>query len=194
MLYLILRFLAFLIFNTLFRIKVYGIEHLPKIGAFILASNHISYLDPIVLGIACPRRLNYMAKQELFKTVLLSWFMSSIGVFPIKRDSADLSALKEAMRRLKDGKALVVFPEGSRRFDGGPHEPQAGIGFLVTKINVPIVPAFLKGTEIALPLGARFIRRTNISVYFGKQILIERGMPYQDIAKEVMENIRHLSC
>ena len=194
MLYSILRFLSAIIFKILFRFKAKGIEHLPKEGGFILASNHVSYLDPIAVGVACQRKLNYMAKEELFCNPLSSRFFSSINVFPVKRDSADLSALKEAMRRVRIGGALVLFPEGSRRFDGVFHEPYPGIGFLTAKLNVPVIPAFIKGTEKALPAGAKFIRLTSISICFGKQISIERRMPYQDIAKHIMDNIRHLSC
>ena len=194
MLYSILRLLSAIILKILFRFKAKGLEHIPKRGGFILASNHVSYLDPIAVGVACPRKLNYMAKKELFCTPLASRFFSAINVFPVKRDSADLSALKEAMRRVRRGEPLVLFPEGSRRFDGASHEPYSGIGFLAAKLNVPVIPAFVKGTEKALPAGAKFIRLTNISVCFGKQISIERRMPYQDIAGHIMDNIRHLSC
>lgn len=194
MLYWFLRFLSFLILKVFFRLEVKGRENIPKRGGFILAGNHISYLDPVVIGVASSRKLNYLAKAELFCNPFCSWFLSTICVFPIKRNAADLSALKEAMRRVKNGKALVVFPEGSRRSDSASSEPQPGIGFLAAKLNVPLIPAFVKGTEIALPKGAKFLRPTKISVYFGKQILIERRLPYQDIAQQIMANIRHLAC
>lgn len=194
MLYSICRTLAAIIFKILFRFDAQGIEHIPKEGAFILASNHTSYLDPIALGVACPRRLNFMARHDLFSIPLFSWLISNVGAFPLKRDSADLSAIKEAIRRLKNGNVLVLFPEGSRRIDGKSGTPQGGIGFLATKVNVPMIPAFIKGTQIALPKGAKFVRPTKVFVRFGKQISIERRMPYQDIARQIMENIRHLSC
>ena len=159
-----------------------------------MASNHASYLDPVAVGVACKRKLNYMAKEELFRNPLSSWFFRAINVFPVKRDSADLSALKEAMRRVRRGEPLVLFPEGSRRFDGASSQPYPGIGFLAAKLNVPVIPAFIKGTGKALPPGAKFIKLTNVSVCFGKQISIERRMPYQDIAGHIMDNIRHLSC
>ena len=159
-----------------------------------MAGNHESYLDPVAVGVACWRPLNYMAKEELFANPLTFWFMSSLNCFPVKRDSADLSALKEGLKRLKSGKPLVIFPEGSRRFDGGPNEPQPGIGFLAAKSGVPVIPAFVKGTQEALPRGDKFIHPKKVIVFFGKQILIERGMPYQRIAQLIMDNIRHLSC
>jgi len=194
MLYSFLRFLSFIIFKLLFRIRATGIENIPKIGGFILASNHVSYLDPVAIGVACKRKLNYMAKEELFRNPFSYWFFTRIHVFPVKRDSADLSAIKEAIRRVNRGEPLVLFPEGSRRFDDGPNQPYGGIGFLAAKLSVPVIPAFIKGTQKALPAGAKFIKLTNVSVCFGKQISIERRMPYQDIASHIMDSVRHLSC
>lgn len=178
-----------------------------------MASNHVSYLDPVVLGIAVtPRKLNFMAKQELFSNPVLGCMFMDVGAFPIKRDSVDIWALKEAMRRINNGKALVVFPEGSRRFDHSSVEPQAGVGFLAARLDVPVIPAFIEGTDKALPQGAKFIRPATLSVHFGsprsfyckealdtekrqdKQIFIERRMPYQEIAQQIMAEIRHLSC
>lgn len=186
--------IAILIFKLIFRLRVFGKNYIPKKGGFILASNHISYLDPVALGVACPRQLNFMAKEELFSNPLFSWFILALGAFPVERDSADLSALKEAMQRVKTGEVLVLFPEGSRRFNGESKRPYPGIGFLAAKLDVPVIPAFIKGTEKALPSDTKFIRPHKISVYFGKQIYIERRLPYQDIALKIMEDIRHLSC
>lgn len=194
MIYRAVRLLALIACKVLFRLRVQGLEYIPKKGGFILASNHVSYLDPIVLGAICPRKLNFMSKEELFCHPLISWFLSKVGAFPVRRDSADLSSLKYALRCLKIGEALILFPEGSRRFDVASTEPYAGIGFLTAKSDVPVIPAFVDGTEKALPRGAKFIRPAKISVHFGKQISIERRVPYQDVAKHIMENIRHLSC
>jgi len=193
MFYEIIKLLASVICKILFRLKVEGVKHIPKKGGFILASNHISYLDPITLGVACPRRLNFMAKEELFCNSLFSRFISMLGAFPVKRDSADLFALKEAMRRVRENKALVLFPEGSRKSDSNSDGLYSGVGFLAVKLAVPVLPAFIKGTDSVLPIGAKFIRPCKISVYFGKPIFIERRLPYQDIATQIMEDIRQLS-
>lgn len=194
MLYNILRLLAILILKLFFSIETKGREFIPRKDGFILASNHVSYLDPIVLGAACPRKLNFMARHDLFFNPLFSWLLSTLGTFPVKRNSADLSALKEAMRRLKDGRALVLFPEGTRRVNSASGVAQPGIGFLAAKVKVPVIPVFIRGTERALPKGAKLIRPNKILVYFGKQIFIERRLPYQDIAQEIIEDIRRLSC
>lgn len=193
MLYLILRPIAILFFKILFRIKVFGKKNIPEKTGFILASNHKSYLDPVALGVASSRKLNFMARHDLFCNPLFSWVISTLGAFPVKRDSADLSALKEAMRRVKNGDVLVVFPEGSRRINAvSSQQPQPGIGFLVAKLDVPVIPAFIRGTEVALPKGTKFIRPTEITVYFGKQIHIEKELSYQKIADKVMEKIEEL--
>lgn len=194
MVYSALRLLAIIILKVFFRFQARGTENIPKKGAFILAANHVSFLDPIVVGAASSRKLNFMAKHDLFCNPLFSWLMFRVGAFPIKRDSVDMAGLKESMRRIEKGKGLVMFPEGRRRFNELSARPQGGIGFLATKLNVPVVPAFIKGTDRALPPGNKFIRLTKISVCFGKQISIERRVPYRDIAQQIMENIRHLSC
>lgn len=194
MLYNIGKFFFSLLFKTLCRLAVFGIDNIPQEGGFILASNHISYLDPIVLGVASPTVLNFMAKEELFKNHFFGWLLNRVNAFPLKRGSADLSAIKEAIRRLKDGQALLLFPEGGRRNSTTLGPPEAGVGFLAAKLNVPVIPAFIKGAELALPKGAKFIRPHKISVYFGKQIIVERRVAYQDTAFRIMEAIRHLSC
>ncbi len=160
-----------------------------------MASNHVSYLDPLAIGSVCPQRLNYMARHDLFNNPMLSWLLRQYHVFPVKRNYADISALKEAMARVKNGGGLLLFPEGTRSQDGRlSNNVDAGIGFLAAKLPVPVIPVFVKGTENALPKGAKFIFPTKVTVYFGKQIQIERRMPYQDIAQLVMESVRHLSC
>ncbi len=193
MLYRIAASLSNFVFGFFFRIKIRGAENIPKEGGFILASNHLSYLDPAVLAIACPREVNFMAKKELFNIPLLSNLISALGAFPVKRNTADISALKEAMKRVNAGNGLLVFPEGSRKEGSTDLVPQAGIGFLAAKINALVIPAFISGTENALPKGSKFIKPAKVSVTFGKQVSIERGMPYKEIAQKIMDSIRQLS-
>ncbi|MFA5145009.1 MAG: lysophospholipid acyltransferase family protein [Candidatus Omnitrophota bacterium] len=192
MVYSISRFLSLLIFKIVFRLEVHGQKNIPEKGGFILAGNHVSYLDPVAVGVACPRETDFMARHDLFSKRFLSWWLPRVRAFPVKRDSPDASALKEAIRRLRRGRGLVMFPEGSRRDgpDGTSAGPQPGIGFIAVKADVPVIPAFVKGTERALPRGAKFIFPAKVSVYFGKQIHIEKGVSYQSVAKIVMDNIK----
>ncbi|MCX5702969.1 MAG: lysophospholipid acyltransferase family protein [Candidatus Omnitrophica bacterium] len=194
MIYVLGRFICFFLSRFLFPIQVFGKGHIPKYGAFILASNHVSYLDPIAIGIACPRKLNFMARHSLFSNRFFAWILPRVNAFAVQRNSADLSALKEAMRRLASGEGLLLFPEGSRAAPGISNEAQPGVGFLAAKLNVPVIPAFVRGTEIALPKGVKRIKRAKVFVHFGEQIFIERSLPYQEISQLIMANIKHLSC
>lgn len=194
MFYWLIRDIAALLCKILFHTEVFGRQNIPKKGGFILASNHVSHLDPVVLSVVSPRKINFMAREDLFHNPLFGAFIRRLCAFPVKRSSADLSALKEAMRRIKNNSGLLLFPEGRRRAADIEADMQAepGIGFLAAKLSVPIIPVFVKGTEIALPKGARFIRPHKVCVYFGKALSIEKNMSYQDIADKAMQNIRQL--
>lgn len=197
MLYFTLRLISVLLCNVFLGIRVYGRKNIPKKGGFILASNHVSHLDPVALGVACPRKLNFMAKEELFLHPFFGGLISRLGAFPVKRNSADRSALKEAMKRLKQGRGLLLFPEGTRQGASGNAAvmPQAGVGFLAAKVGVPVVPAYINGTQAALPRGAKWIKPgSRVSVYFGEKIDIERRLPYHEFAQVIMAKIRQLSC
>jgi 1-acyl-sn-glycerol-3-phosphate acyltransferase len=190
MLYISLRFLSFFGLKIFFGLKVYGRQHIPKQGGFILASNHVSLIDPVALGVACPRRnLNYMAKEELFRGRFFRWFFKSLGCFPVKRGGADVSALREAIRRVRKKEGILLFPEGGRSASSVIADAQPGVGFLAAKLNVPVIPAFVEGSDKALPKGAKFFKPAKINVYFGKQIDIRKGADYQEIAQSVIENI-----
>lgn len=170
--------------------EVRGREHIPAQGSFVLASNHVSYLDPPVVGASCFRKAYFIAKEELFSRPILSWLLPKINVLPVKRSSGDYASLRKSLKLLTSGEPLVVFPEGQRREKNGvPLPAQPGIGFIVARAGVPVIPVYVQGTEKALPKGARFIYPAKIRVYFGRQIKIDSSMPYEDIAQLVMERI-----
>lgn len=196
---MIVRTLALVLSKLLFRLQVFGRNNIPLQGGFILASNHTSYLDPPVLAAACPRALAFLAIEHLFKNAVFGWFITALNAFPLKSKSADLRALRWALGRLKDGKAVIIFPEGGRTADGELTEPMKGIGFLATKADASIVPAFIDGSNRALPINSKFIRPKKIKVYFGQPIKLEQFNPqlkdsnlYQCIAQRTMEEIRKL--
>lgn len=175
-------------------LEVKGAENIPREGGFILASNHLSYLDPVAVAVVCPRKLDFMARHDLFSNPLFGCFLSGLGVFPVRRGSADIAALREAMRRIRNNRALVIFPEGRRTVIGETSAAEGGIGLLVKRMKVPVIPAYVKGTDVALPRDAKFIKRARICVYFGKQIFIERRLSRQEIANEILKGIKSLSC
>jgi 1-acyl-sn-glycerol-3-phosphate acyltransferase len=195
MLYWILRFLAFLFFKLFFGLEVEGKRNIPYSGAFILASNHASYLDPAVLASACPYQLNFMARNDLFNIPIFGTLIRSVGTFPVRRNFADIASIKEALRRLGQGRGLLFFPEGTRSFSGVVQRAQPGIGFVAAKSQVPVIPVFVSGTQRALGRGARFIRPAKIKVCFGQPIYPKESNlkdDYRDIARRIMEEIEQI--
>jgi len=194
MLYYLGKFIYFVFIKFFCGLNVQGKENIPAKGGFILASNHLSYLDPPVLGVASSRRMDFFAKEELFGNKFFAKILFSVGAFPVKRNKMDLTAVKEAIRRLKQGKALVMFPEGTRSEDGQIKDGQEGVGFLASKAEVPIIPAYIRGTDKVLPKNSKSLKLNKINVYFGKKIDVERRQAYADISALVIQRIRHLAC
>jgi len=186
-------FLASFLYRILFGIRAKGQKLVPQEGGFILASNHVSYLDPPAIGVSCPRKLNYMARHDLFKVPLLGGWLKRVGVFAVKRNSADFAALKKAIRLVQGGEGLLVFPEGRRQSGGVFGAAEAGVGFIALRSKAPVIPVFVKGTDKVLPKGAKFIRFNKIRISFGRPVCFDGNMPYQDVADKIMQEIRLLS-
>lgn len=148
-------------------LKVYGMEHVPRTGGVLIAANHQSYLDPIVLPVQLPRPVSFLAKSELFENKFLAWLISSLNAFPVRQGEGDVGAVKETIRRLQEGHALVVYPEGSRTETGEMLPILGGIGIIVRRAGVPVVPAVIDGSFQAWPKHARLPRPHPIRVMFG---------------------------
>ena len=189
----IVKSLAFVLSKAYFRVQIIGSENIPKKGGFILASNHISNLDPIVLAAVCFRELSFIAKDSLFKNPVARWLLLNLGAFPIKRDSLDVGAIKETIDKLRLGEAILMFPQGTRKDFNPLDQPKAGVAMIAQKADVPILPAFIKGTDLAMPRGGKLIKPVKVSVVFGKKIFIEGGQAYEQAASEVMRHIGRLA-
>lgn len=174
---------------TFFPRTVTGWQNLPKEGAYILASNHISNLDPPILGISTPRRLYFMAKAELFKNPLMGWWLRKLWAFPIKRGEGDFGALKAALKFLKAGYPVLLFPEGTRRMDDNPLPPQAGAGLLAIKSQVPIIPVYVKGSNVVMPPGAKFFKRSLVTVTYGKPFDVKDCPTYEAASQKILNEI-----
>jgi len=164
------KFILWLFFRAGFGLEVRGQEHVPRRGAFVLASNHLSYLDPPLLAVACRRRLSFMARTTLFEKPLLGAYIRAVHVIPLKRGEGDLGAIREAVRRLHAEGAIAIFPEGGRQFSGQLGSAKRGVGLLASSANVPIVPVLVQGTFQALPPGSHRLHRAKIRVAFGPAI------------------------
>lgn len=187
------------LFKALFKFEVIGSENIPSKGGVLFMMNHASYLDPIFIGAAVKRNLHYMARSSLFKPGIIRWFLLNMNAFPVNLGAPDRSAIKHALKLLQEGKALLIFPEGTRSFDGTLGKAQDGVGFIAYRTNAPIIPVFLDGTFRALPRGAKMIKTAKISIIFGKPINMDKYRKldpcrdtYVKIGQEIMSNIAEL--
>jgi len=150
-------------------LTVYGRENIPEKGGVIVASNHISYLDPPLVGSVLPRIATFMARKGLFEMPVLKWMITR-AAFPVDRENPKPSSIKDAVRRLKKGEVLVLFPEGKRSETGELQEAKRGVDVIAKMSKAAIVPTLLVGSDKALPSGAKWLKRADISVVFGKPI------------------------
>ncbi len=190
MLYEFCRVIIIFIVKVFFGFKVEGKGSIPRDSSFILAANHLSNLDPIVLGAASPVRVYFLAKRELFKNKYFAFFIKSVGAIPLDRGKSDIAALRNAIRILKNDKPIVIFPQGRR--SAVPGKPLGGVGFLFKKTHRPIVLAKITGTDRALPKGCKMIRFSRITVSFRRMDDPLGGVTYNEIAFRVWENIKNM--
>ena len=148
--YKILVFLLKPVFAFLCRIKVTGKENIPE-GAAIICANHTSLLDPIVLavGVGYKTHIHFMAKRELFKNKILGAILKKIGVIPVNREAVDLQTIRGSLKVLKEGKKLMLFPEGTRipEKDAKRENVKMGAGMLAARSQAPIVPVYIPGNK-----------------------------------------------
>ncbi len=162
--------LARVIFKILFNLTIIGVENVPKTGGFIVTPNHKSALDIPIVGRALPRKMYTLAKEELFSNKLVAAYLKAMGGIPLKRNFADVGSLRAAINVLKEGKPLLMFPEGTRVNDSKLGVPKKGFIFISTKAKAPILPTGMAGTENAMPKGSKTVKATHIVIVFGKPI------------------------
>jgi 1-acyl-sn-glycerol-3-phosphate acyltransferase len=178
-----------------FRLSVTGADRVPREGRLVLAANHLSVLDPPLIGSVCPRELDYMAKAELFRIPGLAGLIRRLNAHPVDRTGSDSAALRLALRLLGEGRAILVFPEGTRGTEGSLQAARAGAGMLVALSGAPVVPVYVQGTGRALPRGAVVPRPVRVRVTFGAPLRFARGRGrerYQDISDEIIAAIGRL--
>jgi 1-acyl-sn-glycerol-3-phosphate acyltransferase len=129
------------VFRLLYRVRVEGAENVPPTGGVIICANHTRAIDPIFLGIGCPRPIQFMAKQEIFKVPFLGWLVTQLGAFPVDREGNDRGALKRSLEVLESGGCFGIFPEGTRVKSGELGEFHGGTAYLALKAGAQVVPA-----------------------------------------------------
>ena len=159
--------------TLIFDFKAFGLQNVPPTGGAILASNHQSNLDPVLLAVRLKRPVTYMAKIELFKRKAFAWLIRSLHAFPVRRGAGDVGAMKEAIRLLKAGYLLNFFPEGTRTRDGeiGPIQP--GVALVVKRAGVPVIPVAIDGAYESMGRGSKLFRRFPILIQYGAPLSVE---------------------
>jgi 1-acyl-sn-glycerol-3-phosphate acyltransferase len=150
--------------KLLWRVRTYGTQNVPPTGPLIVACNHVSNLDPPLLGANCPRRVSYMAKKELFEIPLLGPLIAELGAYSVDREGSARAAIKRSLEILEDGGCVGIFPEGGRNVHGD-KEPRTGVALLASLAEAPVVPACIVGSGQAG-------RLAQIKVAFGKPLAL----------------------
>lgn len=176
----------------LFRPRVRGQQHIPPSGPVLIAPVHRSNLDFAFTLFISPRKVFFMAKDSLFEVPVLGSALIQLGAFPVTRGSADREALRSAEEVLNAGHALILFPEGTRKF--GPHvEPlHDGAMFIAARTGATVVPVGISGTDRALPDGARFPRPVTVRVVVGEPLapVTSVGRPARSLIAAKSEELR----
>jgi len=156
-----------------------GIDHLPRRGPAIVVSNHVSYMDAILLGSAAPRPIHFIVLQWMYDLLFLRWFYWGMGTIPV-RAGRDAHGLRQAVRTLQSGRVVGLFPEGSRSEDGRLRETQPGAALLAALSGAPVVPVFIDGAGASMPVGGAFPRPARVHVRFGPPLRFPGGRGARD--------------
>jgi 1-acyl-sn-glycerol-3-phosphate acyltransferase len=162
--------------GVLYRTRVLGRGRIPSDRGAIIAGNHVSYLDPILIGVSLDRPIHYLAKAPLFEMAGLGWLLPRLWTIPVRQGSPDRQAIGAAARLLEADELIGIFPEGTRVRSGSPDqlgEAFGGVAFMALRAQVPIVPVGLAGTERIMPDGTYIPRFPRCAVYFGDPICPE---------------------
>ena len=169
--YAVSRLAAEAAHGAFFRGELVGLANVPQTGPFLLAANHASFLDPPLIGCHVLRPIAYFARQTLWQPGPAAWWLDAVGAIPVDRDGSDVAAIKSVLRALTAGRALVLFPEGTRSTDGALQAPKAGVGLLACRAQVPVVPARIFNSHRALGRDGALRPGTPVSVVYGRPLL-----------------------
>lgn len=180
-----------------FRYRAIG--GIPLAGGIVVAANHASYLDIPLLGCGVRRRLWYLGRHDLFPIPVLNRILQALGWIPLRLGRLDRDAFGKAVSLIQAGKAVVIFPEGGRTLDGNLRKGKPGVGVIVAQTGCPVVPAYIRGTYEALPVGARWPRFRRVTVTYGRPLdfredaaRLEGKTFYQHVSRTVMATIAEL--
>jgi len=162
--YPVIKFIVHTVCKFLFFVRVEGKENIPKDGALILAANHTSFWDAPIILMTTKRPMRTMGKAELFEKKLLAPFLRMAGAFPVRRGTNDITAIKTALRTLKDGGIFAIFPTGTRIKEGDGADAKAGVALIASKSGAPVIPVAIRG-------GYRPFHR--VTIHIGKPLYVK---------------------
>ncbi len=172
-----------------FDLKVEGLDNVPRKGGVLLVANHQSFLDPPLIGAQLHRRVSFFAKSELFDVPFFGWLIRHLHAFPVQKGKGDRAAVQQAIDRLKAGRALNIYPEGSRTQTGEIGTIQSGAALLVKRAGVPVVPIAIDGSFEAWPKGQKLFRRHPVRVKVGPPLDIN-GLDSREITQLIDKTLR----
>lgn len=186
MFYIFIRSIAKLFIRIKFRMEIIGMEHIPENGPVIVAANHTSNYDPIILFSAFQRKIHFLAKHELFRSRLSNWFFNKLHAIPVDRGGVVIRPVRHSLKVINEGEVLGIFPEGSRCKNGEMVKPKKGVVFLGLKTRAPILPIVLVGVKKGL--------RQPVKVIIGPLIHVtDLGIvEYSALSQAIMDRIREL--
>lgn len=186
--YWLLEGVTLLVLNALGGLFVQGAENVPKTGPVLMVANHTSYLDPVSIGDASPRRVVFMAKAQLFKIKPLDFLLRGVDSFPVKRGEADRGAFKNSLAMLGENRVVCIFPEGTRMPTDVLGEAEAGAAVFAIKTGCPVVPVFVSGANKMLDWNGK-LHRARVTVAFGTPFTFPKNADREASAKELMAAI-----
>lgn len=174
-------------YKIAFGVVVKGAEKLPEEGAYLICSNHLDARDPFVIGSALDPEISILAKKELFKNKIVAWFIKLNGAIPVDRDGNDVSAIKQALKILKGGNVMMLFPEGTRNKTNKPLEAKPGVAMIAVKAKVPIVPiSFIADYKHFKKMHVIINDPIYLDDYYEQRMNTEK---YQAISQQILDSI-----